>query len=127
MTTLTSSTAQIQAELESIGFTTSTFSSSQGLVVCFPYEIETGTHKGEEVLVGVSFQEEGYPEYPPHWIHVSPPLNDGLGGAVHTYSTPDGREWLAMSRPPGPLWDELPTKHMNAFVNEHLRRIWRDV
>ena len=127
MTTLSVSIAMIERELGSLGFETSTFDSSQGVVVCFPYRIETGSHKGESVLVGVSFQEEGYPEYPPHWIHVSPPIDDERGGSVQTYSDAQDRQWLAMSRPPGPLWDELPTKHMHAFVNEHLRRIWSDV
>ena len=68
-----------------------------------------------------------YPEYPPHWLHVSPPLNDNKGGAVETYRTSDGREWLAMSRPPGAIWDRLPTKHMSMYIQEHLRRIWKDV
>ena len=33
---------------------------------------------------------------------------------------------LAMSRPPGSVWDQLPTKHMYAYINEHLRGIWKD-
>ena len=103
------------------------FNSAQGPVVSFPYVLETGSHKGEQVTIGVSFQEEGYPEYPPHWIHISPPIDDGRGGAVNHYSDSAGRDWLAMSRPPGPMWDQLPTKHMTAFVAEHLRRIWKDV
>ena len=32
-----------------------------------------------------------------------------------------------MSRPPGEVWDRLPTKHMTAFMNEHLRKIWKDI
>ena len=93
----------------------------------FDYEIETGSHMGTTVVIGVSFQEADYPNYPPHWIHVTPPIDDGRGGAVETYSDEQGRVWLAMSRPPGDLWDQLPTKHMRAFVREHLRRIWKDV
>ena len=79
------------------------------------------------VTVGLSFQEEGYPEYPPHWIHVTPPLRDGRGSTEEPYTDQQGRAWLAMSRPPGEVWDRLPTKHMTAFMNEHLRKIWKDI
>ena len=87
------------------------------------YEIEAGTHKGEEVTVGVSFQEEGYPEYPPHWIHVTPPLDDGRGGSTQEHTDAHGRSWLAMSRPPGPVWDNLPYEghvcvHQRAFEKD---------
>ncbi len=77
--------------------------------------------------MGLSFQEDSYPDYPPHWIHITPPLNDGKGGSVQTYTDDQGREWLAMSRPPGEVWDRLPTKHMDFFIKEHLRRIWMSV
>ena len=103
------------------------FESPRGTTVQFGYTIETGSHKGEPVVVGVSFQEENYPEYPPHWIHVAPPINDGRGGSVQEYTDDQGRAWLAMSRPPGGMWDRLPTKHMATFISEHLRRIWMDV
>lgn len=79
------------------------------------------------MTVGVSFQEEGYPEYPPHWIHVTPPLDDERGGSVENHTDDQGRAWLAMSRPPAEVWDRLPTKHMSAFISEHLRKIWADV
>ena len=127
---MSNSFERVKAELRALGCQTFEFDGPHGPVVAFPYKIETGSHKGEEVLVGVSFQEEGYPEYPPHWIHVSPPIDDRKGGAVETYKREeDGREWrwLAMSRPPGDIWDRLPTKHMSAYISDHLRRIWSDV
>ena len=123
---MSESAKRIQQELVSLGYETQTFNSGMGDIVAFNYIIETGTHKGEPVLVGVSFQEEGYPDYPPHWIHVSPPIDDGRGGSVQTYEE-SGRPWLAMSRPPGRIWDQLPTKHMYGFISEHLRKIWKDV
>ena len=123
---MSASIDRVQRELESLDLSAHQFDSPQGKVVAFPYTVEVGTHKGEEVFVGLSFQEEGYPEYPPHWIHVSPPLDDGRGGSKSNYES-DGRTWLAMSRPPGALWDSLPTKHMRAFITEHLRKIWMDV
>ena len=124
---MSNSFERVKAELRALGCQTFEFDSPHGPVVAFPYKIETGSHKGEEVLVGVSFQEEGYPEYPPHWVHVSPPIDDRKRGAVESYKRQDGREWLAMSRPPGDIWDRLPTKHMSAYISDHLRRIWSDV
>ena len=102
--------------------------SPQGKVVSFPYIIETGSHKGKEITLGISMQgHEQYPEYPPHWIHITPPIDDGRGGSVGEYSDVSGRKWIAMSRPPGELWDQLPTKHMMGYMNEHLRRFWNGI
>ena len=116
----------MQRELESLGYQTSVFESGQGKVVAFDYVIETGSYKGQQVTIGLSFQEEGYPEYPPHWVHVTPPIDDEKGGSTQEYTDADGRTWLAMSRPPGEMWDRLPTKHMHTYISEHLRRIWKD-
>lgn len=124
---MSQSVDRARRELESMGYDISEFDSPQGRTVSFNYEMETGSHKGEHVRVGVSFQEEGYPEYPPHWVHISPPINDGKGGIAKTYTCSDGRKWLAMSRPPGDIWDRLPTKHMTTYISEHLRRLWSDV
>ena len=123
---MSDSANRVREELESLNYETQTFDAPMGVVIAFKYTIETGSHKGEPVLVGVSFQEEGYPEYPPHWIHVSPPIADGRAGSVQNYEA-SGRPWLAMSRPPGRLWDQLPTKHMHGYISEHLRKIWKDV
>ena len=123
---MSGSVYRVKEELKSLGYDTLQFNSHIGVVVAFNYTIETGSHKGMQVLVGVSFQDEGYPDYPPHWVHVSPPISDGKGGSVQTYET-GGREWMAMSRPPGHVWDQLPTKHMYAYINEHLRGIWKDI
>ena len=119
---------QVKAELESLGYETCLSSSPQGEVVTFPYIVETGSHKDKKVTIGISMQgSESYPEYPPHWIHVSPPIDDGKGGVVEKYSDASGREWVALSRPPGEIWDRLPTKHMHAYLNEHLRRFWNGI
>ena len=118
---------QVQAELDSLGYRTSVVDTPQGRVVSFDYTLETGSLKGTTVKVGLSFQENQYPEYPPHWIHITPPIDDGKGGSTQSYSDAQGNTWLAMSRPPGDMWDRLPTKHMDTFIKEHLRRIWKDV
>ena len=118
---------QIQAELDSLGYITSIIDGPHGKMVSFGYTIEAGSHRGEHVTLGVSFQEAEYPEYPPHWVHVNPPINDGRGGSVQSYESSDGMQWLAMSRPPGEMWDRLRTKHMSLFLSEHLRKIWMNV
>lgn len=123
---MSDSIQRVQAELESLGYHASVFDGPQGEVVTFDYTIEAGSHRGEQVTVGVSFQESGYPEYPPHWVHVTPPIDDGKGGPVQKYSDESGRIWIALSRPPGDIWDRLPTKHMDSYIKEHLRRIWKD-
>ena len=124
------STNIVRAELEALGYETFEFDAVERRVVCFDYIIETGSYKGEQVTIGVSFEGSGYggyPEYPPHWIHITPPISDNLGGAIERYKDAEGRQWIAMSRPPGDIWDKLPTKHMKTYISEHLRRIWKDV
>jgi hypothetical protein len=119
---------QIKAELESLGYETCLSDSPQGKVVSFSYTVETGSHKGERVRLGISMHgSEVYPEYPPHWIHLAPPIDDGRGGVVQKYCDSSGREWTVLSRPPGEIWDQLPTKHMSAYLNEHLRRFWNGI
>ena len=118
---------QIKKELESLGYETGLFNSQYGEVITFPYIVETGSHKGKRFMLGISMQgSESYPEYPPHWIHISPAIDDGKGG-VQQYSDGNGREWSALSRPPGEIWDQLLTKHMRVYISEHLRRFWNDI
>ena len=121
---MSTSIGRIQAELEALGYGTTLIDTPRGIVVSFDYVIEAGLLKGTRVTVGLGFQEDSYPEYPPHWVCVTPPLSDGKGGAVEEFHDGQGRAWIAMSRPPGELWDLLPTKHMDAYIKEHLRRIW---
>ena len=118
---------KMNAELKSLGYRTEVRPSSQGPVVEFDYEVETGSYKGQVVRLGISIPESGYPEYPPHWIHVSPPVDDGLGGAVQSYTTGDGRKWMLLSRPPNDLWDGLPERNMQAYLSGHIRKFWRQL
>lgn len=124
------SVSRVKAELEGLGYATSVFDSPFGSVVSFPYTVETGSRRGETIKMGVSFQgREPYPEYPPHWIHIcyTPPIDDGRGGLIQLYSDAQGCNWVAMSRPPGDIWDKLPTKHMKVYIDEHLRRVWNHI
>ena len=119
---------QIKRELESLGYETGLFNSQYGEVITFPYIVETGSHKGRRFLLGISMQgSELYPEYPPHWIHISPAIDDGKGGAVEKYCDDEDREWSALSRPPEDIWDQLPVKDMQAYFCEHLRRFWNGI
>lgn len=119
---------QIFRELKALGREPTSFDSPQGRVAAFNYRIEVGRHRGKTVTLGVSLQgAEQYPEYPPHWLHLTPPIDDLKGGAIVRYTDDEGRQWIAMSRPPGPLWDRLPTKHMSTFLSEHVRRFWKNI
>ena len=114
----------VQSELADLGYSTSLRIWNKETVVEFDYCVEVGSLKGETVRLGLSFKETGYSEYPPHWIHVSPPVDDDLGGSIKRYDTDDGRQWVAMSRPPKELWDGLPVKDMKAYLSGHMRRFW---
>ena len=119
---------RIKGELEGLGYETYLADSPQGKVVCFEYRVESGSHKDERVRIGISMHgSEVYPEYPPHWIHFTPPIDDGKGGAIEKYQDSNGQEWVALSRPPGEIWDQLLTKHMHAYLSEHLRRFWNEL
>ena len=123
-----SSLDKIADELKALMYETSrSHSPSRGEVVVIEYKILEGKYKGKCVWLGFSFHggEEAYPEYPPHWIHISPPHDDGGGGSVESYTTSEhGQEkhWVALSRPPSDFWDKLPTKHMSQYLHIHVSR-----
>ena len=112
---------RITNELKGLGYNPFCVNTPKGPTVIIEYQISIGKYNGEKILLGFSFQEDAYPEYPPHWIHISPPYDDQLGGATDPYQQ-DGREWLALSRPPQEFWDHLPTKHMKYYLDSHISR-----
>lgn len=119
---------QIVRELKALGYEPTSFDSPQGRVAAIDYHVEAGSHRGKSFMLGVSLHgSENYPEHPPHWIHLTPPIDDSKGGAVIKYTDDQGRPWIAMSRPPGPLWDRLRTKHMSTYLSEHVRRFWNNI
>ena len=125
---MSDSIRRITAELKSLGYDPRVFDSPHGRVVCFPYTVETGSHEGEQYTLGFSLQgAEYYPEYPPHWIHLSPPLDDGKGGVAQSYRDSEGQAWMALSRPPSDMWDRLPTKSMSAYMSEHVLWFWAHI
>lgn len=94
-------------------------------VVAFPYRIHTGRFKGEIRTIGVSTHCEavGYPEVPPHWVFVSPPIVDTQDGANHGVFDFEEGKWVALSRPPGAFWDKAEHKGMRAYL-EHLSKVF---
>ena len=123
---MNSALRQVQEELHECGFVTYVVEGVNEEIIAFPYEVPTGRYGGKLVDVGLSLQEVNYPEYPPHWIHVTPKVDDTFGRPGKQYTDSAGRQWVAFSRPPSDFWDRTPTKHMSVFVHEHLRRFWRN-
>lgn len=97
-------------------------------VVVFTYLVRTGRFRGKTYKMGVSTQCEalGYPELPPHWIFISPPITNTQDGGNHGLNSFGGESWVALSRPPGPFWDKLPHKCMRAYM-EHVSRVWKNI
>ena len=93
-------------------------------VVIFSYRAQTGRFRGQKLMVGLSTQCEavGYPEVPPHWIFLSPPVLETRDGANHGPFTLGDKEWVALSRPPGAFWDQVRHKAMKAYT-EHLNKV----
>ena len=118
---------KIEQELQLCGYTTYRQQTPQGEVVAFLYKVEVGSQKGNVVHLGFSMSEVHYPDYPPHWIHVHPPVNDGQGGAINQYQDNNGRDWSALSRPGADVWDNAKTKHMSVYMQEHVRRFWNKI
>ena len=97
-------------------------------VVIFPYGVPTGRFRGQKLMVGLSTQCEavGYPEVPPHWIFLNPPVLDTRDGPNHGVFTLGDREWVALSRPPGAFWDQVRHKGMKAYT-EHLNKVLHQI
>ena len=117
---MSSSLDKIEIELQGLGFPTTRFTSPQGEVVAFSYVIDVERLSGTGCQLGFSMQEQGFPVYAPHWIHISPPIDDRQGNG-RRYTDEQGTPWVAFSRPPT-YWDNLPTKGIKVFLNEHIRR-----
>ena len=98
-----------------------------GRVVVFEYPVVTGRYRGGTFTVGVGFQDEGYPEYPPHFVLIA----DLPHAHLTKFSTHqlEGREWSVFSAPPGDFWDTLAPeeKNMKTYVRRHLTRVWRQM
>ena len=92
--------------------------------VAFVYTIETGAKKGKQIMMGLGFQETGYPEYPPHWVLSTEQLATGET-AGKTFNDHQGRRWYGYSRNFGKVWDRCNPKNMKAFMQVAIRPFWR--
>ena len=123
---------QIQDELIALGYPSEVIegetSGGPQKVVVFEYAVRSGRFKGENRTMGISTQCEavGYPEVPPHWLFIHPPITDTRDGNNHGVNTFGGMDWVALSRPPGAFWDKLRTekKNMKGYM-EHVSRVWK--
>ena len=97
-------------------------SSSQAVLVDVP--VEHGRYKGQTLAVGLSFQEDAYPEYPPHFVHFKSSVNTNIATRHSTHDF-EGENWSAYSLPPSDFWDNLESsqKNMTTYVRRHLLRI----
>ena len=118
---------RLEEELRALGYCTRRHASRKGEVVSIAYLVEVGAKRGEECRVGFSMGHEGYPDYPPHWLHVCPPVNDNVGGVVVDYSV-DGVTWTYLSRPPGDdVWEDPRNRSAKTLLNDTVRRFWENV
>lgn len=123
---------RIRKELQELGFDPQVLDADTvggpQRIVAFAYRVPTGRFKGQIYTVGISTRCEavGYPEVPPHWIFVSPPVLDTRDGSNHGVNAFAGRDWVALSRPPGKFWDRIGNKGMKAYM-EHLNRVWKRI
>lgn len=116
---------RVRRELEDCGLSTYIVDGVSDEIVAFNYRVRAGRHRGKDVDIGLSMQETHYPEYPPHWIHVTPVIEDRQGLPGRLFTDADGRNWVSFSRPPSDFWDNIPTKHMSVYLRDHLGRFWR--
>jgi len=100
---------------------------NSGPIIAFDYYVKNGRHRGGTFKVGLSFQEDAYPEYPPHFVHIADLGPTDL--TKHSSHQFNGTEWSVFSAPPSDFWDTLPqdAKNMETYVNRHLVRFWSEV
>ena len=100
-------------------------------VVVIEYDVQNGRFRGQKYRLGISMGGQMWPDYPPHFIHLPAVVGTPRDGQIYeAYSVvgADGGEykWIVLSRPPGPFWDNLPTKSMQGYM-EHIYRFWENI
>ena len=120
----------VAQELRALGFVPRIFQGDgfigQG-AVGIDYQVNTGRHKNRTFKIAIGFQEDAYPEYPPHFVYVANLSAPRL--SVHSSFHHDGTNWSRFSVPPSDFWDSLasPEKNMKTYVNRHLARFLHQV
>ncbi len=97
------------------------------VLAVFEYPVDSGRFRGHRFRVGIGFQEDAYPEYPPHWLCVSSLSDNRI--PQHSGFTFEGADWRVFSVPPSDVWDSLPTsqKNMKTYLRLHMTRFWDQV
>lgn len=119
----------IVEELQDIGLNPRVFEFSDSSTlrrgVMFDIEVQGGRYKGKTLEVALSFQEDSYPEYPPHFVHLKSKIASGRFTKHFIYQF-EGEEWAAYSLPPSDFWDKLDSsqKNMRTYVKRHIFRIF---
>ena len=121
---------EISLELRDLGYQSEIVANSEFegcSAVLFDYPVTTGRHRNHTFRLGIGFQEEGYPEYPPHFVYVADLPNPQL--PIYASFRYDDAEWSAFSVPPSDFWDGLPfqDKNMKTYIYRHLARFWSQV
>lgn len=120
----------IAAELQELGYKPEVVS-GQGFhgsgAVTIDYPVPIGRCRGQIFRVAIGFQEDAYPEYPPHFIYVKGISNP----QIHPHSSLDyeNSRWTAFSSPPNDFWDRLPApdKNMKTYIRRHMMKFWSQI
>ena len=115
----------IQEELENLGYTTENITpANHDTVIVFDYTVDVGRYRNSTFRVGISLQDGGYPEYPPHFFHIC--NAPAIDLTPHLNYQENGQEWCAFSVPPSDFCDRLPPedKNMATYLHRHIRRFW---
>ena len=118
---------QVATELRAVGFAPKvvefpSFGASRQAVL-IDIDVQNGRYKGQRLTIGLSFQEDAYPEYPPHFVHLRSTVQTNI--TRHSTHQFEGDEWSAFSLPPSDFWDALDParKNMKTYYTRHLLRI----
>ena len=120
----------IHAELKDLGVEPEIVSGGgfiQNHAVTLIQQVQTGRFRGTTFTLAIGFQEDSYPNYPPHFIYVADLPDERF--PVHVSFYHDNRHWKGFSLPPSDFWDFLPAseKNMKTYVNRHLLRFWAQI
>ncbi len=108
-------------------------SKREGHLCIFGYVIPCGFLEKKKITIGIEFPVKDYPRLPPHFIHLKrEEFSDreiGKIGKIHEEYEHSGERWIALSRPPQDIWDELDSskKNLYTFFESHLRRLWESL
>ena len=105
-------------------------SKRNGYLCIFKYAIPCGSMKKKNITIGIELPLDDYPRLPPHFIHLKKEEfkeeEKQKMGQIHESYEHNGESWIALSRPPEDIWDELDIskKNLYTFFESHLRRFW---